>query len=116
MDKNSENNTEITEFEINWWACCYIITFIFFIIVINNENFLNRIMSIFEKKDYQPIVLNNELYAINKKNGKTYKLVTINNKMDNYEYSYYKYIAKPKGKRNITKRNDDPLDIRTNGF
>ena len=115
MDKNSENNTEITEFEINWGACCYIITIIFLIVIITNKDSFNIITSIFEKKDYQPVVLNNELYAFNKKNGKTYKL-TINKRIDKCEYSYYKYIAKPKGKRNITKRNDDPLDIRTNGF
>lgn len=102
-NKNIENDNKTTKFEIDWGACCYIITFIFFIIVISNENLLNRIMSIFEKKDYQPVVLNNELYAFNKTNGKTYKL-TINNRMDKYEYSYYEYIAKPKGKRNITGR------------
>ncbi len=115
MEENIENDNKTTKFEIDWGACCYIITFIFFIIVISNENLLNRIMSIFEKKDYQPVVLNNELYAFNKTNGKTYKLVTINNKMDKCEYSYYKYVAKPKGKRNITKRDNDSLDIRTNG-
>lgn len=63
----------------------------------------------FERKDYIPYTFNNELYLINRKNGKTYKL---NEYQDDKSVWYkYDYIAKTKTKK--FKKTDKNTSIHT---
>lgn len=76
------------------------------------ENYID-----FEKKEYKPFIYKNNLYLINIKNGKTYKLLE---KQDSNSISYkYIYISNPKAKKKtqiITKIEEDPLNLLERGF
>lgn len=63
----------------------------------------------FERKSYIPFSINNELYLINQKNGKTYLLEK--HELENEYWYEYKFLGKTKtNKRKIYKKNN-PLDL-----
>lgn len=62
-----------------------------------------------ERKKYIPIVVNNELFVINQKNGKTYKL---KEKETTNTYFYeYQYLATPKSKKIKIYSKNNPIDL-----
>ena len=65
------------------------------------NNTISEIKFNFERKDYQPIIFKNELYLINRKNGKTYKFN--DDFIGKYKIYSYTYITKPQADSNPLK-------------
>lgn len=75
-----------------------------------------------ERKKYVPYEINKELYLVNEKNGKTYKLEELT--LDNKIIYKYNFLAKPKskkakvyqntGKYRVEYTENDPLGILPN--
>ncbi len=101
---NSNNNDDL--------GCLGFIIIILIVVALFNcdnfpeWNFLGLDLD-FEKKEYTPIVYENNLYLINQKNGKTYILKR--DVLGKNSYYSYQLLTKPKQKSKIN--SDDPLGL-----
>lgn len=113
----SEENKELTQKEIDerdfqtflvtfGFGCGFAAVYLLF------RNVDLPLMFDLERKKYTPIVVENNLYVVNQKNGKTYKL---EEKETTNTYFYeYKYLTAPKSKKVKIYSKKDPLDILKN--
>ena len=114
-ENNNDNNNSSNNNSDNGW----IVILLFVCLFVSGSYYwfkdLDEKLDIkidFEKKSYIPVVLNNEMFLVNKHNGKTYKL-NYNEAENTYIYKYV-LVAKPKSKMLRFFNKKDPLDILDN--